>query len=155
MEGGGGGGSARPYPNKRTLCTGNFFCIPLVQTSEIVTGYYYIMHPTWRWSNLLIKHGAVVNDPHAFVGILCIFHRTTGVYILLASSDCWNDSDGIIPSIILYFFCKNKYLMDDLLTRCPGTRCTPLRWLNSCAVSKCYIYSTGWVKLLMLIWCIG
>ena len=32
LEGRGGGGSARPYPNKRTSCTRFFFCIPLGQT---------------------------------------------------------------------------------------------------------------------------
>ena len=30
----GGGGSARPYPNKRTLCTRIFFCTPLEEGME-------------------------------------------------------------------------------------------------------------------------
>ena len=43
LEGRGrGGGSARPYPNKRTLCTRFFFCIPL----DMPLAHYALIPPS-------------------------------------------------------------------------------------------------------------
>ena len=51
--GGAGEGSARPYPNKRTLCTRFFLCIPLVPTTRKTTTladtiFVHVPHELWQ-----------------------------------------------------------------------------------------------------------